>query len=1201
MKSDFTRNLLISFSISILLLIITSVASYVSIRNLLESARLVNHTNLVIKQLDETLATMVDAETGQRGFLLTGEDAFLEPYYGSQEKAIRLIGELKLMVNDNQEQLKTSLQLEEIINKRLKRLQILIDEKKQNNLVSIAALREGKQYMDEARQLAQIMTERENSLLDFRTGNMNKFASFTPVMIVVASLLALLITIFSFRQIRNEFRERTRLQLELEKKDAETTRRIDIIQTLANKIASGDYSLRLDEKDDDGLGSLSGSLNRMALSLNTSFTQLSDKEWMQSGIAELNTLMVGDQDTPALADNVIRFLAGYTHSVTGALYITENSSDLHLTGSYALLKNVKNSRLGLGEGLAGQCALNRKELLADNIPEQGYSISFASGEARPGSIIDIPIFHDGMVTGVIELSSFTSFTHNHISFLKAGAHNIGIAINSSQNRKKLQELLEETQTQAEELQSQHSELENLNAEMEIQTQKLQASEEELRVQQEELMQSNQELEERSRLLEEKNQVIVHRNLEIQKKAEELALSTRYKSEFLANMSHELRTPLNSILLLSRLMAENKNQQLDTESVSYAKVIRSSGEGLLSLIDEILDLSKIESGKMELELAEVQLKEVVDDMISLFTPIASEKELELRTHIALDVPAVIYTDKMRLEQILKNLLSNSLKFTAKGYISLDISLHPIDPAFINLMVKDTGIGIPLDKQQQVFEAFQQADGSTRRKYGGTGLGLSISRELSKLLGGEITLNSEEGKGTEFTVTLPVKEIIPNPRVDGYETFTKTQATDYREEKDSMPERERYLNPIMPASIADDRDNIVKDDKAILVIEDDTYFATALRNFTRENGYKSLVAVSGEEGIQLANHFKPIAILLDIVLPVKDGWEVMEALKSNIHTRHIPVHIMSSMEVKKEGLMKGAVDYINKPFALEKMGDIFHKLENVWKKENKRVLIVEENPKHAQALSLYLDSFNVTSEIKSNVAESVTALKKKEVDCVILDMGIPDQNAYETLETIKKNEGLENLPIIIFTGKNLSKAEETRIKQYADSIVVKTAHSYQRILDEVSLFLHLIGEGRKKDTGHPLTLGALHEVLKNKTVLIADDDVRNIFSLTKTLEQYKMKVISATDGRDALNQLMETPGIDLVLMDMMMPEMDGYEATRKIREIPRFRRLPILAVTAKAMMGDREKCMSAGASDYISKPVDMDQLVSLLRVWLYDREV
>ncbi|RZL16143.1 MAG: response regulator, partial [Pedobacter sp.] len=736
-------------------------------------------------------------------------------------------------------------------------------------------------------------------------------------------------------------------------------------------------------------------------------------------------------------------------------------------------------------------------------------------------------------------------------------------------------------------------LESMNAELEAQSQKIQTSEEELRVQQEELLQSNQELEERTSLLEEKNQLIQERNLDIQQKAEQLELSTKYKSEFLANMSHELRTPLNSILLLSKLMSENKD--LDEEYIEYAEVIQSSGQGLLGLIDEILDLSKIEAGKMTLEYAPVVMAEVATDMRSLFNPIAKNKNLSLVIDLEEGIQN-INSDKMRLEQILKNLLSNAIKFTSQGQVTLSVKKDKERKAVL-FKVTDTGIGIPADKQALVFEAFQQADGSTRRKFGGTGLGLSISRELAKLLGGEIELSSKENVGSEFSFSLP----YDYPAEQEYVEEIKPLPAPIVKERIVVPLPERFTVDHIPQDVVDDRNTILKGDKIILIIEDDTSFAKILLDFTRKRGYKGVVAVRGDVGIEMANLYQPVAILLDIQLPIKDGWQVMEELKSNAITKPIPVHIMSSLEVKKESLLKGAVDFINKPVALEHMQQIFQKLEYALSRHPKKVLIVEENKQHAEALSYFLSNYSINTEVAGNVTEGIGALKKKEVDCVILDMGIPDKSAYETLETIKKTEGLENLPIIIFTGKNLSKGEESRIKQYADSIVVKTAHSYQRILDEAGLFLHLVEEKASDTPKKPASerLGGLYEVLNNKTVLIADDDVRNIFSLTKALEQHKMKVLAATDGKEALQLLKDNPEVDIVLMDMMMPEMDGYESTREIRKIPAYKQLPVLAVTAKAMMGDREKCIAAGASDYISKPVDIDQLISLLRVWLYDK--
>ncbi|MGX5689596.1 response regulator [Arcticibacter tournemirensis] len=1199
MKTTITRNLRIGYGLSLILLLLSSAASYFSIRNLLTSSSMVNHTNQLTLELENTISVLKDAETGQRGYLLTGIDQFLDPYKGAYDRAISSINAVREMTRDNPIQQKNADELQNIVEKRLKRLDQLLQEKRNNRTVSTNDLLEGKNYMDDARRIIKRMAEIEQRFLVTRTEKMNLFASYTPILIILAAILSFIITIYSYLRARKDFDQRAELYNELQEKDRDISRRINIIEGIADKISAGDYKTRvIDETEKDNLGSLALSLNKMAESLDYSFNLLSDKEWLQAGIAGLNDKMINATDVEPLTSNTLNFIIKYTGSQTGALYLLQDEKNLLLSSSYALPPDKKRMVVKVGEGLVGQCALSKESILLEEIEEEHLFISLSAGEIKPKNIIAIPVLFENNLKGVIELGSIEKFSDLSLEYFKSISHNTGIAINTAQNRRRLQELLEETQAQSEELQTQHSELENLNTELEAQAQKLQASEEELKVQQEELLQANKELEERSKILEEKNQLIVERNLDIQKKAEELEISTRYKSEFLANMSHELRTPLNSILLLSRLLTENNDSNLNDEQIEYARVIQSSGNGLLTLIDEILDLSKIEAGKMDLEYADTPVRGIIADLKPLFAPIAREKNLEFKTELSKDVPDTIRIDKMRLEQILKNLLSNALKFTARGNVSLLVAASDREN-YIQFSVKDTGIGIPAEKQEHVFEAFQQADGSTRRKYGGTGLGLSISRELAKLLGGDIQLRSELDKGSEFIVTIPVAPELAEQKELGFSEKEITAQLPV-ESTLEIPEKKKYVVPLIPHEVEDDRENVKDDDKVILIVEDDTNFAKALLEYTHKNNYKGLVAVRGDLGIEMARQYKPLAILLDIQLPVKDGWEVMEELKADPLTRHIPVHIMSSMEVKKESLVKGAVDFINKPVAIEQMKKMFIKIEDALNRHPKKVLIIEENPKHAQALAYFLESSNVNSEIKGSVAEGVDALKKEEINCVILDMGIPDLSAYETLETVKKNPGLENLPIIIFTGKNLSKAEESRIKQYADSIVMKTAHSYQRILDEVALFLHLVEEKQSPVADdHKRKNPVLNEVLKDKTVLIADDDVRNIFSLTKALEQLKMKVISATDGKEALRVLEENPQTDVVLMDMMMPEMDGYESTTRIRMNPRFKKLPILAVTAKAMIGDREKCIRAGASDYISKPVDIDQLISLLRVWLYDK--
>jgi len=1199
MKSTATKNLQFGYGISLLLLLISSIASYISIKNLLESASMVNHTNLVIRELEATISILKDAETGQRGYLLTGKEEFLEPYNGAYKKAEETLTNVKKLTADNPTQQANADKLQNVILKRLRRLDDVLGVKKNTSYIDTKDMIAGKVYMDRARSLVNKMVIAETDLLNVRTEKMNRFSVFTPLLIILAAILSVIITLLSYFKAKKDFEQRTALYLQLQEKEKDIQRRLKIIEGVADKISNGNYSIKIEDQDDkDTLGSLALSLNKMAESLSYSFTVLSDNEWLQSGVASLNETMVGEKATESLASDILDCIVTYTNSHVGAFYLLTENEELELTSGYALNRNHKN-RIEIGEGLVGQVASSKKPIQISHDTEENIMVSYASGEAKPRFIYVVPVVHENVLTGVIELASLNAFTERHIDYFSSISRNVSIAINSAQNRKKLQQLLEETQAQSEELQAQHSELENLNTELEAQTQKLQASEEELKVQQEELLQANKELEVRSKSLEDKNQLIVERNLDIQKKAEELELSTRYKSEFLANMSHELRTPLNSILLLSRLMSENPEHNLSEEQIEYAKVIQSSGNGLLALIDEILDLSKIEAGKMDLDLIDLPLKEVVNDLKGLFSPIARDKNLTLTFNEDADIPEKIKTDKLRLEQILKNLIANALKFTTKGHVTLTIA-PTNDKGKIKFIVNDTGIGIPADKQKQVFEAFQQADGSTRRKYGGTGLGLSISRELARLLGGEITLKSEPDKGSEFTLTIPVE--VTEQAISSADSIIVMEEKILEKRIEEISPESRTLDiEDIPQPVPDDRDSLGENEKVVLIVEDDLNFAKALLNFTHQRGYKGIIVTQGDYGVVMTHRYKPLAVLLDIQLPVKDGWEVMEELKSSSATRHIPVHIMSALDAKKESLVKGAVDFINKPVALEQMQEMFGKLEDALNRHPKKVLIIEENAKHAEALAYFLSSFNVSTEIKESVREGVSALKRQNIDCVILDMGVPDSRSYEALEAIKKNEGLENLPIIIFTGKNLSKAEESKLRQYADSIVMKTAHSYQRILDEVALFLHLVEEKHPPVKDQKKTLNELNEVLKGKTVLIADDDVRNIFSLTKALEQVKMKTISATDGKEAMLMLEESPEIDIVLMDMMMPEMDGYETTAKIRKNQRYKNLPILAVTAKAMVGDREKCIKSGASDYISKPVDIDQLISLLRVWLYNKTI
>ncbi len=1202
MKQNLVRNLVIGFGFSLLILLCSSVASYLSIQNLVKSAASVDHTRQVVIALDNTYTPLLNAETSQRGFLLTKQAEYLDPVHGAFQLTLSGLTRVKSLTADNSVQQDDCELLRVLVNKKFALLEELVESKKTHDNFDAATLRVGTAVMDSIRVTILRMKSRESELQTKRNEKFMDITAFAPAIIIVASVISILIASFFFARVRKDIEDKARLQEDLETRDRETARRLGIVQEIAGRIAQGDYSVRVNDDQRDALGNLSSSLNQMASGLDKSFRTISEKEWMQAGIVNLAIQTQGEQPIRQLMRQTLQAMAEYSGSAAGAFYLATNKDILEFSAGFAFDPGRNRMEIPYGKGASGQAALSKKAVSISDISPEDIQISYATGDLKPTQVIALPILFEGNLMGVIELASTKPFLDKEINYINSAAENVGIALNMARNRARVQELLEETQAQTEELQAQHKEMEVMNAEMEAQTENLQVSEEELKVQQEELMQTNQELEERSKLLEERNELIAQRNREIQKKAEELAVSTRYKSEFLANMSHELRTPLNSILLLSRLLAENKDQSLNKDQVEYAQVIQSSGNGLLELIDEILDLSKIESGRMQLEYGKVHIAQMLRNMKMLFEPVSREKKVEFRISSDDNVPEQAETDRMRVEQILKNLLSNAFKFTKAGSVDLKVSAEQLDgKPYVRFDVRDSGIGIPKDKQELIFEAFQQADGSTKRRFGGTGLGLSISRELGRLLNGDLTVRSEEGSGSVFTLRIPVDRqpdktsSLPSPVHITPLQNASVPAPMETASAGSFEPKQVHI----PEDIPDDRDAILPNDRVILIIEDDTHFAKALLEYTRGQQYKGVVAVRGDVGVQLAKKYRPRGILLDIQLPVRNGWEVMEELKRDSETRHIPVHIMSSFEARGESMSKGAIEFINKPVAFDQMNEVFKRIEAVLHQEPTKVLIVEENPKHARALSYYLGTFGVAAEISESVDDTVALLKQEKTGCVVLDLGVAEMSQYEKLQVIRDMNGTEKLTIILFTAKNFSRTEEQRVRQFVDSIVVKTAHSYQRILDEVSLFLHVVDQNKSRDSAVKEKMGTLDEVLKNKAVLLADDDVRNIFSLTKVLEQHKMKVLPAIDGKEALEILQANPQVNIVLMDMMMPEMDGYESIRKIRANPANRNLPIIAVTAKAMVGDREKCINAGASDYISKPVDIDQLISLLRIWLYEK--
>jgi HAMP domain-containing protein/CheY-like chemotaxis protein/signal transduction histidine kinase len=1023
------------------------------------------------------------------------------------------------------------------------------------------------------------------------------------------------------------------------------TLQVRAIADVATAVTRGDLSRQITVEAQGELDQLKNNLNQMIANLKDTTEKNTEQDWLKTNLAKFSRMMQGQKDLEAVSKLIMSELTPLVSAHHGAFYIMDREDNvpvLKLIASYAYKerKHVGN-RFLLGEGLVGQAALEKKPILLTNVPPDYIYITSGLGEAPPRNILVMPVLFEGEVKAVIELASFLPFSQIHQLFLDQLGESVGVVLNMIAANMRTSELLEqsqsltqELQSQSQELQQQQNELRRSNSELEAQTKSLRASEELLRDQQVELQQVNEELEEKASLLAEQNRKVEQKNdevesarLALEEKAEQLALTSKYKSEFLANMSHELRTPLNSLLILSKLLSDNKEGNLTAKQVEFAQTIHSSGSDLLSLINDVLDIAKVEAGKMEVNISDVSIAEVRDSVQRDFRAIAEEKGLSYTVDVAADVPAVIQSDGQRLEQILRNLLSNSFKFTSEGGVSVHIRradkarrfANPVldsSPVVVAFAVQDTGIGIAKDKQRLIFEAFQQADGTTSRRFGGTGLGLSISREIARLIGGEIRVESTPNKGSTFTLFLPGSYTDPNPnRPRGSET-TESGGGE-RMFVDAPPAPRTRQNPTWRPTaprgitsapsdrrarqyvVEDDHEIIEPGDRTVLIIENDVSFAKILLGMAREKDFKGIVALDGDGGLAAAQEYRPDAITLDIDMPGMDGLKVLERLKRNPHTRHIPVHIISGIERRQQGLKAGAMAYLAKPVSKEALENAFAKISNFIADIPKHLLVVEDDANQRQAIVELIDHEDVEiTAVDSAEAALEQLATEKHFDCVVLDLGLRDMSGFDFLEKVKSDPTKTDLPIIVYTGKELTSAEETRVKKYAETIIVKDVRSPERLLDETALFLHRV-EAKLPEKKRRM-LEQLHDsdaVIAGKKVLIVDDDVRNIFSLTSVLEDHGMNVRFTENGKDAIKALEEDPNVDLVLMDVMMPEMDGYETMKAIREKPEFKSLPIIALTAKAMKGDREKCIAAGASDYIMKPVDTDQLISLLRVWLY----
>ncbi|MFZ4699851.1 MAG: response regulator [Candidatus Methylumidiphilus sp.] len=972
---------------------------------------------------------------------------------------------------------------------------------------------------------------------------------------------------------------------------ANLTSQVRAIAGVATAVTKGDLtrSVMVDAKGE--VAELKDNVNEMIRNLRETTNQNSEQDWLKTNLAKFTRVLQGQRDLITVSKAVLSELAPLVAAQHGVFFIMDEpeggEARLKMLSSYAYKERKNLSREWMiGEGLVGQCAYEKQRILLTNVPEDYVQITSGLGEAKPINIVVLPIIFEGKVKAVIELASFERYSATHQAFLDQLAESIGIVLNTIEANMRTEELLKQSQSLANELQSQ----------------------------QEELRQTNDELEDKARLLEEQKKEVEAKKREVEQakaaveeKAAQLALSSKYKSEFLSNMSHELRTPLNSLLILAQQLTDNPQSHLDPHEVEYAKTIHSSGNDLLSLINEILDLSKIESGTVSMELSTVPFTALRDQIDGMFRHVAQNKGVGFEISLAHDLPPVLVTDDKRLLQVLKNLLSNAFKFTGQGQVLVRaeraVAGWSVDNDSLNqarevfaFTVEDTGIGIPADRQRIIFEAFQQADGSTARKYGGTGLGLSISREIANLLGGEIKLvRSAPGQGSVFALYVPqydrqtpevgrnkpVLSAVERPALAGV----------------SGAERMAGLSGKPTIQMQDDRADIQPGDRVLLIVEDDPSFAKIILELARENGFKGLVAMCGAEAMELVRSHKPDAITLDIHIPDMDGWTLLELLKRDPDLRHIPVDIITVEDNSLRALSHGAFQFLTKPVSRDHLDEVLATMHKFLNRPVKNLLLVDTDKGEQKAITELLGNGDLTIHKATSGKEGLSAMRKKAYDCVVVGSKLADMGGIDFIVGLHQHKLLAGVPAIIYSSAPLTDAEYAAIEKLAAASVVKIADSPERLLDQTALFLHRVVSRLPEDKR--LMLQQFQQAASNlggKKVLIVDDDVRNLFALTAALERKGMTVSSTESGRAAIELLKSSPDIDIVLMDIMMPDMDGYETMREIRNMAKFKTLPVIALTAKAMPGDREKCLEAGASDYLSKPVNVEQLASLMQVWL-----
>nr|WP_235578179.1 response regulator [Pseudorhodoferax sp. Leaf267] len=1126
---------LTGFAVAIVAVLLIAWFSFKSLETRAVTAQRVTQSSAAMEQLQLLVSTIKDAETGQRGYLLTGMERYLGPYTTARVQMVGHFERLTELLADSPRQLE-----------RLELLQRYADIKLEELAQTIALRRAG----DGTGALAIVLSDRGKEAMD---------------------------------QVRNLVDE-TRAAEQQRLKERQEEWRLAVTQS--SQVQGG------------GAAALLVLILVAAALAVRDHRMREDEVWLRAGQAGLSLRVQGEHRLEALGDRVLSFLAEYLDAQVGALYVAESDGSFHRVAAFAA--PADGLRIRPGDGLLGQAAKDQRTLRVSDVPEGYLPISSTLGSANPRELLIAPARLDGSVRAVVELGFARHLRDTDAQLLERVSELLAVAVRSARDRTRLEELLEETQRQSEELQAQQEELRVSNEELEEQSRALRESQAQLETQQSELEENNAQLEEQAQLLEHQKEDLTQAQEVLTTKAAELERSNQYKSEFLANMSHELRTPLNSTLILAKLLADNKSGNLTVEQVKFAQTISSAGNDLLNLINDILDLSKIEAGKVEVHAEPVRLAGMVEGLVRSMRPAADQKGLALQFEMTPGTPAQIHTDAQRLGQILKNLLSNALKFTSQGEVR--VTLSPTEDGRIAFAVRDTGIGIAPEQQGLIFEAFRQADGSTHRKYGGTGLGLSISRDLAVLLGGDLSVASTPGQGSVFTLVLPERYVAPAPdAAPALPAPTPAVAPPRVAALRTAPVPAPTTAPAAQR-LEDDRHTLQPGARLILVVEDDLRFAAILRDLAHEMDFQCVLTHSANEGLAAALTYRPSAILLDMNLPDHSGLGVLDQLKHDARTRHIPVHVLSVADYTQEAMQRGALGYDLKPVKRAQLVDALHRLEAKFSQGLRRVLVVEDDERQRDSIRQLLGSPDVEIATVADAGAALAALADRTFDCMIMDLNLPDLSGYELLEQMAAQDNTSFPPVIVYTGRSLTREEEQQLRRFSKSIIIKDARSPERLLDEVTLFLHQVESTLPAEAQRLLKMARDRDAtLEGRTVLVVEDDVRNIFALTSVLEPKGAKIVLARNGIEALSALERSragpdAAIDLVLMDIMMPEMDGLTAMREIRKQAHWKALPIIALTAKAMRDDQEKSLAAGANDYIAKPLDVEKLLSLVRVWM-----